>query len=54
MIEAPKHMHDLSKIYWQMVDDLVKNNFSKAKAENIVANFFKQFKPLPRNKLSKK
>lgn len=47
-VKLPSHMHRLSKIYWEIVDCLVKNNFSEEAAQNIVTNFFKDFQPIPR------
>ena len=51
MSNIPKHMYVLSKVYWEIMDGLQKNGFSKKEAENITKNFFKQFLPLPRESI---
>lgn len=48
MSNVPKHMHILSKVYWEIVDALMKNKFYEKEAQNIAIKFFKQFSPLPR------
>jgi len=48
MANVPKHMHALSKIYWEIVEGLKKNGFTEELAQNVVSLFFTQFTPLPR------
>ena len=54
VINIPKHVHVLSKVYWEIVDGLTKNNFPLEDAENITTMFFKCFKPLPRDSVKEK
>lgn len=49
--QVPQHMHILSNVYWAMVDGLVKNNFPEEQANIIVATFFKDFEPLPKDRM---
>jgi len=48
MSSVPRHVHRLSEIYWEMVDELVDSGFPLENAKLIVNMFFKDFNPLPR------
>jgi len=50
MSNIPRHMYVLSKVYWEIVDALMKNKFHEKEAKIIAIKFFKQFSPLPREK----
>ena len=51
MSEVPKHMYILSKVYWDIVDGLVANNFDPTLAQEIATSVFKEFKPLPKESI---
>jgi len=51
MSEVPKHMYILSKVYWDIVDALITNNFAPIQAQEIATELFKEFKPLPKESI---
>lgn len=51
MSERPQHMHQLSAIWWEMVDGMTKNGWEEEHANRVVEIFFNDFGPLPRHEV---